>query len=233
MRRGISKAKNPQKIESSILTACCNAVRLAVVSAFGKKPIIGILGGIGSGKSTVAREFGKLGCGVIDADQLAHALLGENAVRDEIVSLFGPEISDSSGNIDRSKLAETVFADSGKLGLLNKILHPRVLEQAEELIRQYNGQNDISAIVLDMPLLTEVGWDKRCDRIIFVECDRQLRAERAAKKGVFDEKQQRIRENFQISLDNKVAIADNIINNNSDFSELVGQIVSVFSSILD
>jgi dephospho-CoA kinase len=215
------------------LTVRCNAVKLAVVSAFGKKPIIGILGGIGSGKSTVAGEFAKLGCGMIDADKLAHALLGENAVRDEIVSLFGPEISDSSGNIDRSKLAETVFADSGKLGLLNKILHPRVLEQAEELIRQYNGQNDISAIVLDMPLLAEVGWDKRCDRIIFVECDRQLRAERAAKKGVFDEKQQRIRENFQISLDNKVAIADNIINNNSDFSELVGQIVSVFSSILD
>ncbi len=215
------------------MTVRCNAIKLAVVSAFGKKPIIGILGGIGSGKSTVAGEFAKLGCGVIDADKLAHALLDENAVREKIVSLFGPEISDSSGNIDRSKLAETVFADSEKLGLLNKILHPRVLEQAEELIRQYNGQNDISAIVLDMPLLAEVGWDKRCDRIIFVECDRQLRAERAAKKGVFDEKQQRIRENFQISLDNKAALADNTINNNSDFSELVRQIVNIFSSILD
>jgi dephospho-CoA kinase len=215
------------------LTVRCNAIKLAVVSAFGKKPIIGILGCIGSGKSTVAGEFAKLGCGMIDADKLAHALLDENAVREKIVSLFGPEISDSSGNIDRSKLAETVFADSEKLGLLNKILHPRVLEQAEELIRQYNGQNDIIAIVLDMPLLAEVGWDKRCDRIIFVECDRQLRAERAAKKGVFDEKQQRIRENFQISLDNKAALADNTINNNSDFSELVRQIVNIFSSILD
>lgn len=215
------------------MTSCCNAVKLAVVSAVGKKPIIGILGGIGSGKSTVAGEFGKLGCGVIDADKLAHALLGQDAVREEIVSLFGPEICDSSGNIDRSKLAETVFADAEKLGMLNKIIHPRVLEQAEELIRQYNGQNDISAIVLDMPLLTEVGWDKRCDRIVFVECDRPLRAQRAAKAGVFDEKQQEIRENFQNSLDSKVALADNSINNNSGFSELVRQVVKIFSSILD
>jgi dephospho-CoA kinase len=206
---------------------------LAVVSDFGKKPIIGILGGIGSGKSTVAREFAKLGCGVIDADKIAHALLAENAVREEVVSLFGPEISDSSGNIDRSKLAETVFANSEKLALLNKIIHPRVLEQAEELIRQYNGQSDINAIVLDMPLLTEVGWDKRCDRIIFIDCDRQLRAQRAAKTGGLDEKQQKIRENFQISLDSKIALADNSINNNSDFSELVRQVVNVFSNILD
>ena len=203
------------------------------MSDAGKKPIIGILGGIGSGKSTVATEFGKLGCAVIDADKLAHALLGEKVVRAEIMGLFGPEIRDSTGNIDRGKLAETVFTDVEKLAGLNKIIHPRVLEQVEELVRKYNGQDSVKAIVLDMPLLAEVGWDKRCDSIVFVECDRELRAERAAKAGFWDEKQQRIRENFQNSLDSKVALADNSINNNSDFSELVRQVVNIFSSILD
>ncbi|MHC4744830.1 MAG: dephospho-CoA kinase [Planctomycetota bacterium] len=203
------------------------------MSASGKKPIIGILGGIGSGKSTVAGEFAKLGCAVIDADKLAHSLLEEDDIRAQIVGLFGPQICDSSGNIDRKKLAETVFSDCEKLGRLNKIIHPRVLAQGEELIRQYNEQDDVKAIVLDMPLLAEVGWDKRCDRIVFVECDRQIRAQRAEKAGFFDEKQQRIRENFQNSLDSKASLADNSINNNSDFSELVRQVVSIFSSILD
>ncbi len=215
------------------MTARYKAIRLVLVSDVGKKPIIGILGRIGSGKSTVADEFGKLGCGVVDADKLAHALLDEDDVKEEVVGLFGRSICDSSGRIDRSKLAEIVFTDSEKLSGLNNIVHPRVLERAEELIRQYNGQSEVKAIVLDMPLLAEVGWDKRCDKLVFVECDRGLRAERAKKAGVFDENQQRIRENFQISLDNKVALADNSINNNSDSSELVRQIANIFSSILD
>lgn len=206
---------------------------LTVVSDVGKKPIIGILGGIGSGKSTVANEFAKLGCGVVDADKVAHDLLVEDDVREEIVGLFGQAACDSSGNIDRRKLAAIVFADAEKLSLLNRIIHPRVLEQAEELIREYNGQRRIKAIVLDMPLLAEVGWDKRCDKLVFVECDRGLTAERAKKAGFFNENEQRIRENFQISLDKKVGLADNSINNNSGFSELVRQVANIFSSILD
>ncbi|MBN2271408.1 MAG: dephospho-CoA kinase [Sedimentisphaerales bacterium] len=203
------------------------------MSTVGKKPIIGILGGIGSGKSTVAKEFAKLGCGVVDADKLAGDLLDENGVREEIVGLFGLGICSSSGNIDRRKLADVVFADAEKLGVLNNIIHPRVLEQTEAIIRRYTGQNDIRAIVLDMPLLAEVGWQKHCDKLIFVQCDERLRAERAKKAGLFDENQLRIRENFQISLDNKVALADNIIYNNSDFSELVRQVANIFTSILD
>ena len=77
---------------------------LAFVSAVRKKPIIGILGGIGSGKSTVANEFAKLGCAVIDADKIAHALLDEPGVRDEVVSLFGRGILGPAGEIDREKL---------------------------------------------------------------------------------------------------------------------------------
>jgi len=91
----------------------------------------------------------------------------------------------------------------------------------------------LKAIVLDMPLLAEVGWEKRCDKVVFVECEEGLRAERAKKAGLFDENQRRIRENFQISLDNKASLADNTIYNNSDFSELVRQVTNIFTSILD
>ena len=202
------------------------------MSTIGKKPIIGILGGIGSGKSTVANEFAKLGCAVVDADKIAHKLLNEPAVREKVLGLFGQEISDSTGKIDHRKLAAVVFADADKLSSLNRIIHPLVLKQAEKLIRQYNGQGRVKAIVLDMPLLAEVGWEKRCDRLIFVECEPRLRSERARKiGGFFDEI--KIRENFQISLDNKVAIADNTVDNNSDFSALARQVTGILSYIVD
>jgi len=203
----------------------------SAVGATGKKPIIGILGGIGSGKSTVAAEFAKLGCKVIDADKIAHKLLDEPTVKEKIIASFGRAILDSAGKIDREKLAEVVFTDADKLSSLNRIIHPLVLQRAEELIGQYNRQKQVKAIVLDMPLLVEVGWDKRCDKLIFVDCEQKLRLDRAKKMG-FDKNQVKIRENFQISLDNKANLADNTINNNSDFSALVRQVADIFSYIV-
>ena len=198
-----------------------------------RKPIIGILGDLGSGKSTVAAEFGKLGCAIIDADKIAHELLDEPSLRERVVTSFGQVILDSAGKIDHGKLADIAFADAEKLSALNKIIHPPVLQRAEELIKQYNGQNQVKAIVLDMPLLVEVGWSKRCNKLIFVDCEPQLRVERAKKIGVLDENQHKIRENFQISLDKKVALADNIIDNNSGFSALAEQVAKAFSYITD
>ena len=198
----------------------------------GKKPIIGILGGIASGKSTVAAELGKLGCKVIDADKIAHELLEKNIVKKKIVGLFGQSVLDSTGKVDRKQLAELVFANADKLSSLNGVLHPLVLERAEELIEQYRRQSRGRAIVLDMPLLVEVGWAERCDRLIFVECSQKLRADRAKKMG-FDENQLKIRENFQISLDSKAKLADNAVENNSDFPALVRQVAEIFSDIED
>jgi len=209
----------------------------SVVGATGKKPIIGILGGIGSGKSTVAAEFAKLGCKVIDADKIAHELLDEPAVKAKIVGLFGRAILDSAGKIDREKLAEVVFADADKLSSLNRIIHPLVLQRADELIEKYQAEvgavrePPVQAIILDMPLLVEVGWDKRCDKLIFVDCEEKLRLNRA-KKLRFDKNQVKIRENFQISLDNKANLADNTVENNSDFSALARQVTDIFSYIM-
>jgi len=203
------------------------------VGSTGKKTVIGIIGGVGSGKSTVAAEFAKLGCKVVDADKIAHDLLEEKAAKKKIVDLFGETVLDSTGKIDSKKLADIVFADADKLSSLNKIIHPLVLGRAEELIKRYNRQNEVKAIVLDMPLLVEVGWARRCDKLIFVDCKRQLRADRAKKMGVFDENQVKIRENFQISLDNKAKLTDNNIDNNSDFSALPRQVADIFSDIVD
>jgi len=214
------------------LTAQNRAVRLSLVGKIAEKPIIGILGGIGSGKSTIAAEFAKLGCKVIDADRIAHELLEEPSVREKVESLFGQAVLDSSGKIDRRKLAEAAFADHKMLASLNRIIHPLVLQQTQELIEQCKSQNQVKAIVLDMPLLVEVGWHKRCDKLIFVNCEKKLRLERAKKMG-FDKKQVKIRENFQISLDNKASLADNTIENNSDFSAIAKQVTGIFSYIVD
>jgi len=85
---------------------------------------------------------------------------------------------------------------------------------------------------LDMPLLVEVGWEKLCDKLVFVDCKPQIRTERAKKAGVFSKNQLKIRENFQISLDKKQNITDNTIDNNSDFPALVRQVANVFTEIM-
>ena len=202
------------------------------MSKAGKKPIIGILGGIASGKSTVAAEFAKLGCKVIDADKIAHEVIEQKNIKKKIVDIFGGDVLNSASEVDRKKLAGVVFSNTEKLSLLNNIVHPLVIAQVEQLIEQYNRRNQVRAIVLDMPLLAEIGWTERCDRLIFVDCSEKIRLKRAKKMG-FNKNQIKIRENFQISLDNKKKLADNTIENNSGFSALVRQVADIFSEILD
>jgi dephospho-CoA kinase len=182
-----------------------------------KKPIIGILGGIGSG----------------DADKIAHEILEQPDVREQVLCLFGEGILEDSGKIDRSSLADIVFADGEKLSTLNNIIHPLVLARVEQLISRYRKDPATRAIVLDMPLLVEIGWEKMCDRLIFVECREQLRLKRAKKIGFFEKNRVKIRENFQISLDKKVRIAENTVENNSDLSDLARQVADIFSFVVD
>jgi dephospho-CoA kinase len=203
------------------------------VGTRGKKPVIGILGGMYSGKSTVAAELAKLGCAVIDADSISHQLLEEKDVLKKVVRVFGKGVLDGKGKIDRSALANRVFGDPAKLATLTGILHPLVMARVEDLITKCGPQPAVRAIVLDVPLLVEVGWEKRCDHIIFVDCAPPMRLERAKKKGIFEADQLKIRENLQISLDKKKRIADNIVDNNSDLSGLSKQIACIFSTIVD
>ena len=191
------------------------------------------MGGVASGKSTVAAHFAALGCAVIDADEIAHEALDKKDTKAKIVESFGGDVLAGKGRIDRNKLAAVVFADADKLRMLNDIVHPYVLARVESLMRLYDRHKSVRGIVLDMPLLVEVGWASRCDTLIFVDCKRELRAERARKMGIYDENELTARENFQISLDAKTGLADITVNNNSGPVELARQVVEIFSNVVD
>jgi len=196
-----------------------------------KKPLIGILGGIGSGKSTVAACFAEFGCRVIDADAIAHEVLDEPDISEKLTERWGAYVLDGAGLADRGWIAERVFGVPEDLDFLNGLIHPRVLEQAETIIRMYQADSDVCGIVLDMPLLLEVGWEKKCDFLVFVDCSEDKRAERIAKNAKIDIKQLKKRENFQISLDKKKQKAHYVVNNNSDKSDIAEQIAQIFSNM--
>jgi len=189
------------------------------------------MGGIASGKSTVAQELAKRGCAVIDADEMAKQFLRNKEVKKQLRRRFGSQIFDAGGRVNREKLAEKVFADAKAVKAVNAIIHPRVFERTQELIKKYQQQPSVKAIVLDMPLLAEVGWHKKCDKLIFVRCDAKIRLKRAQKKGIFGENELKKRENFQISLDKKAGIAQYIIESN-DLSEMIRQIGKLFPALI-
>ena len=197
-----------------------------------KKIIIGILGGIGSGKSSVAAEFAKLGCGVINADRIAHELLERQEVCRRVGEVFGDEIFSKEGLIDRGKLADIVFSSKQNVSRINEIIHPLVFARINELIAQYMDLDEIRAIVLDIPLLMESGRLDLCDKLVFVDCSDEIRSDRVSKKGPGHENRVKKREKFQISLDRKAEIAHYIVYNNSDLSALADQVVAAFSTLM-
>jgi len=159
---------------------------------------IGLIGRIGAGKSTVARRFGEHGAVVIDADALAHEVLGEPDVRAEIESRFGADALSSSGGVNRAKLAEAVFgptpAHAAALRALEAIVHPRVHRRIEAALAAAREAAEAAGrphalVVLDVPLLVRAGWDTRCDHLVIVECDEGVRRERLARRGVSREQQ--------------------------------------------
>jgi dephospho-CoA kinase len=196
-----------------------------------KKNIIGIMGGIASGKSTVAKELARRGCAVIDADKIAKQFLRSKDVKKQIRDAFGRGVFDKNGRVSRKKLAEKVFADAKAVKAINAIIHPMVFEKTKELIKKYRRQPAVKAIVLDMPLLAEVGWHKKCDKLIFVQCNKKIRLKRARKKGIFGENELKKRENFQISLDKKADISQYIVENNG-LSEMIRQIGKLFPALI-
>ena len=194
------------------------------------KIIIGIIGGIGWGKSSVAQAFNSLGCAVINADKIAHEVLGYPSVIKKIQELFGDEMVGADGQVDRPKLAVKVFEDEALIKQLNSIIHPPVLDKCEALISLYKDDQAVTGIVMDVPLLMETGWDERCDVLVFVEIDRQKQIERLKKRGI-SEKQLKKREKFQILLDKKRQKAHYIVNNNSDISDMTEQVARIFSMV--
>ena len=199
---------------------------------FKKKPVIGLLGAIASGKSFVAAEFEKLGCAVISADILAHEELLETQTQKEILKHFGDGVFDENSRVDRKKLAKAVFDDSDKLKLLNSLIHPKVIAKMEFLLDKYHNDDDAHAIVLDVPLLLEIDWQSRCDVLIFVDTKESIRIERAAARGLGSSRDVKKREKKQISLDKKRDIAHYVVDNNSDTLAIMNQVAKILSEIL-
>jgi len=140
---------------------------------------VGLTGGIGCGKSTVAAMMAELGCHVLNADKMAHALIapGEPAY-DDVVRKFGTDILAPDGSVDRGRLAAVVFADGDKLTALNAIVHPRVLCELDRELDRLARLDPHGVAVVEAALLIESGYHKTLDRIVLVTCSREQQLER-------------------------------------------------------
>lgn len=202
-------------------------------SGVGRKLIIGVTGPTGGGKSTVAEMMGKQGCAVINADALNHEVLQRPNVIQQIRDKWGPEVIGADGKIDRQALGKIVFEHPEAMEKLTKLVHPLIEERQHQLMADYQSDPKIRAIVLDVPLLFEVGWNKKCDVVVFVTADEEIRAQRVNSRLSWGKYQLKKAENLQLALDTKAQMSDHIIYNNSGIPELSGQVASLLSQILD
>ncbi|MCF6158616.1 MAG: dephospho-CoA kinase [wastewater metagenome] len=176
--------------------------------------IIGITGGISSGKSTVGRLFASLGAEYIDADEMCHKLILRKEYRDKIIEKFGTTVQDIRNRIDRSRLAEVVFRDKTRLDELCNILHPPVIEQIKSKIDTIEKQGRRRAVVIDAALLEESDLSLLCDFIVFVNTGKDQRTARSQVGRRWEKGELEKREHFQMSIEEKKKRADYIIDNN-------------------
>ncbi|MEX0687170.1 MAG: dephospho-CoA kinase [Pirellulales bacterium] len=151
--------------------------------------VVGLIGRIAAGKSTVARAFASQGAEVIDADRIAHEVLADRDVVQEVARRYGPETVDAEGRVRRPVLAGAVFGPSAAhdkaLVDLEAIVHPRVRQRIEDRLATIaaapGGAGKV--VVLDVPLLVQAGWDGRCDSLVLVECVEEERQRRLDGRG--------------------------------------------------
>ena len=194
------------------------------------KPVIGLAGGIGSGKSAVAEILADLGCVVAHSDEMGRAALREEAIRDQLVAWWGEGILDEDGEIDRSAVARIVFADPEQRRRLEALTHPWIESRRAEQFAA--APPNTPALVIDAPLLFEAGLDERCDAVIFVDAERQVRLARLKAGRGWEEADLRRREDSQLPLDVKRSGADYVIQNDGNLSDLAAQVRLVLSQIV-
>lgn len=195
------------------------------------KPILGLAGGIGSGKSAVARLLGTMGGYVIDADAIAKETLGRPEVRDKLVEWWGPDVLDSQGWVDRRRVSERVFDDPEQRQRLEALIHPLVSEERRKRVESAEGMGGVRFIVLDVPLLFEVGLDKACDELVFVEAAPEVRLRRVTEARGWDREELERREKNQWPPQRKKAACDDIIVNNGDESQCLSQVHALLNRI--
>ena len=196
--------------------------------------VIGILGGVASGKSLVAHELVRLGAGLLDADRAAHDVLRAPEVEAAARQRWGARVFGPEGRIDRARLAGIVFADppSGprERKYLERLTHPRIGRLLRREAERLEASGSMAA-VLDAPLLLEAGWDKLCDTLVFVDAPRGLRLARARERG-WSEADFAAREGAQESLDAKRGRADAVVDNSAAPHETRVQVERFWHSLV-
>jgi dephospho-CoA kinase len=194
-------------------------------------PVIGLVGGVGSGKSFVAAQFAKLGCTVVDADRIGHALLLEPPIRDAIRKRFGEIVINRAGRVNRRRLAEQVFSNREKLDALNSIVHPELWRRFREKVQVLRRRGRGRAIILDAALLMEKGLDNLCDLVVYLDVPEEVRRVRAAEARGWNLSEASRREATQLSLKIKRERADCIIDNSASPKHTVDQIHTILSRV--
>lgn len=207
---------------------------IAVMNAGGAAtrdiPVLGLAGGVASGKSAVARAFASLGWLVIDSDAEVRAKLAEPKVREVLVSWWGTEILGNDGNVDRKKIANRVFADPAERKRLEGLLHPMVQRTRERAQAEARAAGKMGTII-DAPLLFEAGTDRVCDGVVFVDTPWDIRVERAKRQRGWDESEVRRRESAQIPVEEKRRRSRFIVDNTGDEKSLVAQAARICATL--
>ncbi|MFS2006760.1 dephospho-CoA kinase [Duganella sp. CT11-25] len=183
---------------------------------------IGLTGGIGSGKSTVADLFAARGATIVDTDLIAHSLTAPHgAAMPAIVAAFGPAFADAAGALDRARMRSLVFADAGAKARLEAILHPRIRDAALAAGAAASGCYVIYAV----PLLIESGtWRERVTRILAVDCPEEVQIARVMARNNLPESQVKAIMAAQVSRQARLAAADDVIENSAGIEALAPQI---------
>ncbi len=190
---------------------------------------VGLTGGIGSGKSTVANFFAAHDVPIVDTDAIARELVqpGEPA-HAEIVRQFGVDVLDASGALDRNKMRGRVFGDLTQRLQLEAILHPRIRAQAQQRLVTLKALYAIVAV----PLLLETGFDSIVDRVLVVDCDESMQVQRAAARSEMQPEEVRRVMAAQLSRRERLARADDLIENNAGLAHLEEQVTRLHQRYL-
>jgi dephospho-CoA kinase len=186
--------------------------------------IIGLTGGIGSGKSAAAELFNELGVDLIDADNLAKNVLNKNSKGHELfINEFGEQYLDNNNNIDRDLLRKTIFNDSDKKNKLENIIHPQVRSGIEEFIK--TSKSDYCIVVV--PLIYETKSSSYYDRILVIDCDEEMQTKRSAIRDNTENKEIKKIISKQASREERLSIADDVILNNRTLEFLKEEVIKL------